>query len=417
MLIFFASALAFIPFNQDVSDLSGDPLGLSIDAAPQTRVVGGAPAEPGAWPSTVALIAEGGYPICTGTLIDDDVVLTAAHCVVGQNIVEVITGASDIATDGTWIEVSAQHIHPSYSAEGGSDLALLELRSPSPDPAISIASGCLAEQRVQDGSNAAIVGFGVISADGEQATTRLHQAFSTIADADCSEDLVDGQYTSCDPDLRPDSRELFAGGDGVDACFGDSGGPLYISDEYDQWYLAGVTSRGARGSNGEACGGGGVWVRPDAHLEWIEAELDRSLPRPTCQAPVDAPEFGPPPIAEGTGWRVVGDILRVKPGAQATLQLRVESSDPSELRFELLSQGSLGSATVDADGLITYQAESGSVGADLITVKVTDATGAAASLELDVEIGGGLGCSTAGSGPLWMAGVGLVLAGRRRRRS
>ncbi|MEZ4318920.1 MAG: serine protease [Myxococcota bacterium] len=387
-------------------------------------VVGGSPAAPGSWPSTVVIVADNGYQVCTGTLLAPDVVVTAAHCSVGLNITHVITGSTNVAQSGTWIPVVAEHVHPTYSDNGGSDIAVFELGFDSPDPAITIASGCMANQAIHDGAPAAIVGFGAISYDGNTGTTRMHEAFSTIRDADCSEDYVEGQYTTCDPGLRP-GKELFAGGYGIDACFGDSGGPLYVGDAYGQWYLAGVTSRGSNDAYGNPCGGGGVWVRPDAHLSWIEGRIGRALPVPTCAPPAPEPQPEPEPVpddfvddtavAQGADWKVVGDLLVLRKDTLGALQLEIDASDPSRLAFTIADHGTLGQAEVREDGLVLFRPYKHVTGSGQIVVRIEDAAGLTADLPLDVEVMGGTGCSTTGGASGWLAGLALLLLGVKRR--
>merc|ERR1712227_901914 len=54
-----------------------------LRGAVQGRVVGGVEAEAHSWPWSVALLRFGGY-FCGGSLIDEEWVLTAAHCIYGR---------------------------------------------------------------------------------------------------------------------------------------------------------------------------------------------------------------------------------------------------------------------------------------------------------------------------------------------
>jgi secreted trypsin-like serine protease len=72
---------------------------------------------------------------------------------------------------------------------------------------------------------------------------------------------------------------MVAGHQGLqrDTCKGDSGGPLYIHTGNDQYALLGVTSRGVR--NGfTTCGDGGIYVRLDRCVDWIEQVTGIKLP-------------------------------------------------------------------------------------------------------------------------------------------
>jgi MYXO-CTERM domain-containing protein len=264
----------------------------------QTQVVGGERTDHAVWPATVAIVVDG-MQVCTGTLIDTDLVLTAAHCVDEAAASHVITGSD--TTEGRWTAVTRSTLHPAWSAqnETGPDLAVLELEGAAGAPFVLLASGCVAENHVRDEAPATIAGFGAVTTDGSAGNTALHAAESAIRDADCSEPLLDGQPTSCASDL-PIGHELFAGGNGVDACLGDSGGPLYVEDDWGFAYLAGVTARGVRDAHGNPCGGGGVWVRPDAYVDWIAEVADRALPVPTCDGTL------PVETAAATGCSTAG---------------------------------------------------------------------------------------------------------------
>ena len=63
---------------------------------------------------------------------------------------------------------------------------------------------------------------------------------------------------------------------GGTACYGDSGGPIYLGEA-----LIGVVSRGLA-LPGKPCGNGGVYVRADTVAGWIEQVTKRKLVRATC---------------------------------------------------------------------------------------------------------------------------------------
>ena len=72
---------------------------------------------------------------------------------------------------------------------------------------------------------------------------------------------------TCQQSLPVDSTQVCAGAElGKDACSGDSGGGLFISDTRDTWHLLGIVSYGAR-----ECGNGipGVYTRASSFMQWI----------------------------------------------------------------------------------------------------------------------------------------------------
>src|SRR5213078_3032674 len=76
---------------------------------------------------------------------------------------------------------------------------------------------------------------------------------------------------------------FMAGGHGADSCFGDSGGPVYVATP-DGPALIGVVSRGLA-LPAAPCGNGGVYVRVDKVLSWIQSVTGRKLAKTSCDAP------------------------------------------------------------------------------------------------------------------------------------
>ena len=73
--------------------------------------------------------------------------------------------------------------------------------------------------------------------------------------------------------LRPLSdNQICAGTQGVDVCFGDSGGPLMLMDEEtEQWSVIGTTSFGWFSCEEEAVPS--VYSRIDMFLDWIKNNM------------------------------------------------------------------------------------------------------------------------------------------------
>jgi len=117
---------------------------------------------------------------------------------------------------------------------------------------------------------------------------------------------------SCNTSVAP-GGEFVAGGHGTDACFGDSGGPVYI-DTAQGPALIGVVSRGLLVS-GEPCGEGGVFVRADKVTAWIKSVTGRDLDRVPCELPADAPDTAAV-ASEPGGCNAAGGALH---GGLATL--------------------------------------------------------------------------------------------------
>lgn len=353
-------------------------------------VIGGDDAPAGKWPD-VAAVNFDGQQGCTGTLIAPTWVLTASHCE-DSALDSVLIGTSSLArpNEGETINVVRQIAYP--NGFNTFDVMLLELDHASTRAPRTIATGW-ARHDIADGAVAALVGYGAIDRDGNQYIDALQEATSTITDANC-----DG-HQGCNSSARPDG-ELGAGGGGIDTCPGDSGGPLYLVTSYGT-FLAGVTSRGYD-SNQFYCSEGGVYVRPDAIIDWIEEQTGEDLP--------DARTALPETLVAETG----------EPG-YAT----VDPNDPHDgatHTFTISGPAAHGLASVDAQGVVTYQSVDDYLGPDEIEIEVADATDPTRFVRVTmvVDVVESTGCCQASSGRGTAAPVVLVLAfllvPRRRRR-
>jgi hypothetical protein len=171
----------------------------SLDDAPWTGearattivIVGGKPVPPGLLPSTVAIFY-GAYqePDCTGSLIERDIVLTAAHCICGQlsDVDEVFVGTNfrdrSGPKSGRYYEVTDQlsaitwrgnetERECALGLKRGRDVALLRLRKPVPDvPPVRAAAHAL----ISRASSYRVAGFGATNSEATQFPADKHEA-------------------------------------------------------------------------------------------------------------------------------------------------------------------------------------------------------------------------------------------------
>ncbi|XP_053556826.1 coagulation factor XI [Bombina bombina] len=235
------------------------------------RIVGGTNSSLGEWPWQVSMHLKFTTTYkkhtCGGSIINNQWILTAAHCVSAPlnnpsvwNIYAGIVKLSDITQSTPFYEVERIITHSLYNgAENGTDIALLKLKT-----AITFNEKqqaiCLPPNQtpLQIPKTCWITGWGYIEEYGK-ATNILQKAeVPPISTEECQASYDQNSITN---------QVVCAGykHGQVDACKGDSGGPLTC--EIDKvWYLIGITSWG------EGCarpGKPGVYTKVSEFTNWI----------------------------------------------------------------------------------------------------------------------------------------------------
>jgi uncharacterized protein (TIGR03382 family) len=256
-----------------------------------STIVGGTAVPEGKWRDVVAVI--GRHATCTGTLIAPDIVLTAGHCIEAEPY-EVRTDTVDLAKGGDRIGVKWARAYPNW--EHRYDIGILMLDHVARGRWRKIAPACVARRQLIEGAMLQVVGFGLTGAHTER-NTELREVELPVIDPRCTTDA------SCQPAIAPHG-EFMAGGGGVDSCFGDSGGPAFITT-VEGPALIGVVSRG-RALPGASCGDGGVYVRADKVVSWIQRVTGVDLEPIACDGPADdggdeEPELGGCATGGGAG--------------------------------------------------------------------------------------------------------------------
>ena len=237
-------------------------------------VVGGTPASPGEWPDVVLVAAANAA--CSGTLIAPDVVLTAGHCIDTHPDLVLVGSVDYSKPGGEVIKVKQAIAYPDWQHQYDVGVLVLD-HAATPEPR-AIAGECAVKQNLVAGAAVEVVGFGLTTKSGTGDNTQLNEAQLPVVDPTCASDPW------CQPAIAPDG-EFTAGGMGTDSCFGDSGGPLFLPTAHGP-ALIGVVSRGV-GESGAPCGGGGVYVRADKVVPWIEKVTGRKLMRTPCGGKAD----------------------------------------------------------------------------------------------------------------------------------
>lgn len=214
--------------------------------------------------SAVALVSEHYEAFCSGILIASDLVLTAAHCLLGESQSS-FTVAFHVKPDTTNLlesnirDAADFVIHQSYDenmmnadepASPPADIALIKLASAAPEnyTPIAIAS---ANSELKKGQSVTLAGFGITSLD-QTTGGELYKI-----------ELPLGQIDSAAKEL------VFIAENGRSACMGDSGGPALITNK-NGLQVIGVTSRGTSLCNGEM-----RYTDVRGHEAWLKATLSK----------------------------------------------------------------------------------------------------------------------------------------------
>lgn len=267
-----------------------------FDTTPDTGIIGGSTIPEGQSPSEsiVGIYDDLTETICTGSLIGDGIVLTAAHCVFDTKPEKMkIIFASDIMAVLGTTEVDIKQelmrdvtefiYHEKYNPGeqdenpfDWSDIAVIKFKGSAPAgfrPVQMLTNAKL----VKPGMTAIMAGYGVTKVSTYPIEARkvkdLKKALEN-GDVICDDDKKDCIEVSMDGDgelyqtsatiahvvrgeIRLDESKGHA------TCSGDSGGPIYL-EQNGQYTLIGVTSRGS-----VLCDKVGIYTNTAYYQDWI----------------------------------------------------------------------------------------------------------------------------------------------------
>ena len=239
---------------------SEDPL-LSGVSQSEEEIINGTTTSAYFMRSVGALVVRQGMyqsTFCSGTLVAQNLVLTAGHCLEKVSVATTSFSIGNQANGpvGTTSYPAASFIfHPNYKKNQTPpgqltdyyDIALVKLQKAAPYSPARMVRKQQAPYLLKLGEKVLMMGYGKTNASTNSTGTRM-QGFSTLKMIGSSEIWVDNASWA-------------------QKCFGDSGGPTLMKTNINgvtEWHVVGVASR-----TGKDCTYGSVETRVDVFLSWI----------------------------------------------------------------------------------------------------------------------------------------------------
>jgi len=237
-------------------------------------IIGGTEVPDPATYSFMASIREDGESICGGSIIANQWIITAAHCVIDDSAADTTvyhpTAASKFSISvGTlrkdpgepYLPVSEAYYDWRYNSTSMEyDIALLKLAKP------LRYSSTIGPLKFSTGpplptDTYTAIGFGVNNVQNRTTPANLLQVSIPASDPTLCDKVWPGYLQK---------NMVCAEHENADTCWGDSGGPL-MRNENSQWKLVGLTSFGQNLVSGqEGCGGAGDF----GYYTWAYSHMD-----------------------------------------------------------------------------------------------------------------------------------------------
>ncbi|XP_046398979.1 transmembrane protease serine 11D-like [Ischnura elegans] len=229
------------------------------------RIVGGTTAKSGHWCWQAKVMVwsdddDGSFFLCGGSVINDEYVLSAAHCFHGHegSKVDIHLGAHKLFYDtvGTKYGVDSIQIHADYDpVSKANDIALVKLNKKIKFTD-RVCSVCLPSQEDYTGETCTITGWGALKSGGDSPSELMQTEVKVIPFDTCKQEYG-----------RLDESQICAAAPGRDSCQGDSGGPMVHQGKNGIWELVGVVSAGKGCADPDYAG---LYANVHAFLPWIK---------------------------------------------------------------------------------------------------------------------------------------------------
>ncbi|HWB73475.1 MAG TPA: trypsin-like serine protease [Nannocystaceae bacterium] len=211
------------------------------------RIVGGTDVAVCDFPASVFIGSWGGFH-CTASLVHPRVIITAAHCIGG---IEMIGFGEDVWSPAITVATESCAAHPDYDYYG-IDLGVCTLAEDAPAVAMVPAlMGCEADE-LTPGHEIVLAGFGQDDEASGGGGGVKRTTTNTV-------DAISLEY-----------NEAYLLGNYSGSCYGDSGGPAYVQLADGSWRVFAAVSGPHPNAPPLGCGYGGTYELIWPKMDWIE---------------------------------------------------------------------------------------------------------------------------------------------------
>ncbi|RWS26215.1 trypsin-1-like protein [Leptotrombidium deliense] len=176
--------------------------------------------------------ANGRRSFCSGSIINNHYILTAAHCVYDAVSVYVAYGSNKKPTSGVYNHVNKIIVHQNFDRSlGHNDIALLKLKNPIKFT-WKIKPICLPPANADQSGSLTVAGWG-LTETGSTSKILLEASISELDQDSCKR-----------AHAEVSTSQFCAGGSNKGACRGDSGSPLMKIYDDGKTIVVGIVSYG-----------------------------------------------------------------------------------------------------------------------------------------------------------------------------
>ncbi|XP_058011401.1 chymotrypsin-like protease CTRL-1 [Ahaetulla prasina] len=251
----------------DVAWGCGNPV-IKPNVKDTERIINGVDAIPGSWPWQVSLQTSSRHHFCGGSLINENWVVTAAHCNVEAGIHFAFFGLQnrfENAAPVQWRSIVKVITNPAWDPYNiNNDVTLLKLSSPV-QLNDYVSPVCLASptEVLTPDLKCVTTGWGRDKLNSYESAVILQQVVLPLVQVNVCQQKHSLPITT---------SMVCAGGAGSTSCHGDSGGPL-VCQKGSTWYLIGIVSWGSSSCNIYTPA---VYARVSKFRNWIDQVVARN---------------------------------------------------------------------------------------------------------------------------------------------